>query len=65
MVSYTYFPGKRNRCGDDVPWGVNAQPGKYHEVKLYIKVNTPGMLLSRCARAFLLPERPINCHLLI
>lgn len=41
-VSYTYFIGKVRDCGDDLSWDARFIPGQYHEVRVYMKVNSPG-----------------------
>lgn len=43
VESYMYFPGKEKRCGDSWPWNVDAGDAK-HEVKVYVKMNDPGVL---------------------
>lgn len=42
VVSYTYFLGKVKDCGDDLPWNAYFLAGQFHEVKVYVKMNTPG-----------------------
>jgi hypothetical protein len=41
-VSYTYFQDKAKDCGEDLSWNVKFLPGQFHEVKVYMRVNSPG-----------------------
>lgn len=43
LVSYAYHPDKERRCGVDFRWGQMVKPGEWHEIKLYMKMNVPGI----------------------
>ena len=45
MVTYAYYPDKSPaaRCGEDWRWSSKVQAGKWHSVRIYAGVNTPGV----------------------
>lgn len=44
MVTYAYYPDKPKaiRCGEDWRWSKKVVPGRWFNVKIYTKINTPG-----------------------
>lgn len=44
MTTYAYYPDKPQtiRCGEDWWWSNGLQSGRWHNLRLYVKVNTPG-----------------------
>ncbi len=44
MVTYAYYPDKPRaiRCGEDWWWDNDAESGRWHTIRLYNKMNTPG-----------------------
>lgn len=43
LVQYMYIPGKQSSCGDDFDWDMpSIAPGRWHELKNQIILNTPG-----------------------
>lgn len=43
-VCCRYYFGKKLNCGDDFRWGPSLEAGKWHELKFYIKVNSPSTI---------------------
>lgn len=44
MTTYAYYPDKPKtiRCGEDWYWSNGVQSGRWHNLRMYTKVNTPG-----------------------
>lgn len=42
-VSYMYYPGQPENFGEDLPWGVNFQPGAWHTIEQRVRLNTVGL----------------------
>lgn len=44
MTTYAYYPDKPRaiRCGEDWYWSSGVQAGRWHNVRLHVRVNTPG-----------------------
>ena len=47
VVQYVYHPDQKTQWGDDLPWMVDGkpcvfEPGVWHTVETYVKMNTPG-----------------------
>eukprot|EP00892_Ulva_mutabilis_P009445 jgi/Ulvmu1/6873/UM031_0078.1 len=44
MVTYAYYPDKPKsiRCGEDWVWSKKVQSNKWHHVRMWVKLNTPG-----------------------
>jgi hypothetical protein len=44
MVTYAYYPDKPKsiRCGEDWNWDQGLSSGKWHEIKMWCKLNSPG-----------------------
>lgn len=42
IVTYAYYPDKPKsiRCGEDWKWSEKLQSGKWHEIKIWLKLNT-------------------------
>jgi hypothetical protein len=45
LVSYMHLPG-HDFCGAGDPWKMMLTPGQWHDVTLYIKLNTPGVYIQ-------------------
>lgn len=43
LVTYAYHPDKEKRCGQDFRLGKQAVPGEWHEIRLFMKMNVPGV----------------------
>jgi LacI family repressor for deo operon, udp, cdd, tsx, nupC, and nupG len=43
-VNYLYFPGKRERCGDDVDLGKDFERGRWHLITQKVVLNDPGVV---------------------
>jgi hypothetical protein len=43
-VTYAYYPDKPKsiRCGEDWKWSKKFQSGKWHQIQMWSKMNTPG-----------------------
>ena len=54
MVTYAYYPDKPDgvRCGEDWGWSEGMTDGKWHKIRVYVKINTPGKP-DGVARAYL------------
>jgi hypothetical protein len=44
MVTYAYYPDKPKsiRCGEDWKWSKGVESGKWHHIRMWSKLNTPG-----------------------
>ena len=44
VVTYAYYPDKPSsiRCGEDWKWSKKFQSGKWHHIRMWAKLNTPG-----------------------
>ena len=44
VVTYAYYPDKPKsiRCGEDWKWSKKFQTGKWHHIRMWAKLNTPG-----------------------
>jgi hypothetical protein len=46
VVQYVYHPDQPGMYGEDFPWNIGGQryfePGQWHQIENYIKMNTPG-----------------------
>lgn len=44
MVTYAYYPDKPAaiRCGEDWMWSKKVQTNKWHHIRMWMKLNTPG-----------------------
>lgn len=43
LVSYQYYDAKTKRCGEDAKWpGTTMAPERWHQITVYLRVNTPG-----------------------
>lgn len=44
MVTYAYYPDKPKsiRCGEDWMWSKKVQSNKWHHIRMWVKLNTPG-----------------------
>ena len=42
IVTYAYYPDKPKsiRCGEDWKWSKKLQTGKWHDIKIWLKLNT-------------------------
>ena len=44
MATYAYYPDKPAsiRCGEDWLWSKKVQSNKWHHIRMWVKLNTPG-----------------------
>ena len=42
MVTYAYYPFKAVRCGDNWDWTEKVVPGRWYNIRIYVKINSAG-----------------------
>lgn len=45
MTTYAYYPDKPRalRCGEDWRWSSDVRSGRWHNVRIFVKINDPGV----------------------
>jgi hypothetical protein len=47
-VSYSYLADSHNKCGDDWPYQRGISSGTWNDIRMYVRLNTPGTGLPTC-----------------
>jgi hypothetical protein len=45
LVSYSYLADNKNRCGDDWPYQRGVAAGRWNDIRMHVRLNTPGVPL--------------------